>query len=134
MAGLTRTIFGQLTGRRGTREISFPARDTRQKNPTKLSLVIPVAPTVLNFAAALPLSGALGAVHADCGSPQCSSQINVDRDELNLVLPEAINSVVMRYGSAMVCRANLPFMVFGNDREGAGRAVGRSSDEFCIEQ
>jgi hypothetical protein len=54
--------------------------------------VIPVTSTVLT----------LGAIDADCGSPQFSSQINVDRDELNLVLPEAINSVAQGDGSRSV--------------------------------
>jgi hypothetical protein len=59
----------------------------------------PGGSTVLNLAAAFPLSGcARGAKDADCGSPQRSSQINVDQDELNLVLPEAITSV--RRGTA----------------------------------
>jgi hypothetical protein len=58
--------------------------------------VIPVTSTVLT----------LGAIDADCGSPQFSSQINVDRDELNLVLPEAINSVAQGDGSRSVIAEN----------------------------
>jgi hypothetical protein len=48
-------------------------------------------------------------IDADCESSQRSSQIYVDQDELNLVLPEAITSVARGDSSSPVVAENHPW-------------------------
>jgi len=68
--------------------------------------VIPAASTVLNLGCPSAVGCTLGATDADCGSLQRFSQINVDQDELNLVLPAAITSVAHGDSSSSVVAEN----------------------------
>jgi hypothetical protein len=102
--------FGDCPSKPDQTKFSAYGRSPRLGYPPKSDRTIPAIPvgsTVLNLAAALSAVGrALGAIDAGCGTPQRSSQINVDQDELNLVLPEAITSVAQGDSSSSVVAEN----------------------------